>query len=62
MRVLAICGKKKCFVKIRFSLHPYILRDVTLMKKLTIRWMGLLKMSPMDISAIILMMPLVMAL
>jgi hypothetical protein len=36
MMVLTICGKEECLVKIRFSPHLYILRDLTLMRKLTI--------------------------
>jgi hypothetical protein len=36
MRVLTNCEKQKNLVKIRFSPHPYILKDLTLMRKLTI--------------------------
>jgi len=36
MKVLAICGKEECYVEIMFSLHPYDVRDLMLMRKLTI--------------------------
>jgi hypothetical protein len=36
--VLAICKKKECFVEITFSPHPYDLKDLMLMRKLTIRY------------------------
>jgi len=36
-RVLAICGKEDCLIEITFSLHPYDLKDLMLMRKLTIR-------------------------
>jgi hypothetical protein len=50
--------KKECLVEIMLSPHPYVLRDLMLMRKLTIRWMVLLKTSPMDIGVIFLMMAL----
>jgi hypothetical protein len=61
-KVLEICEKEECIVEIMLSFHPYDMKDLTLMKKLTIQWMALLKMSLMDTCVIFLMMPIVMAL
>jgi hypothetical protein len=36
-RVLAICKKEECLVEITFFLHPYDMKDLMLMKKLTIQ-------------------------
>ncbi len=61
MRVLAICRKEECLVEIGLSPHPYVLKDLTLMNKLTIQWMVLLMANPMDTCVIFLMMSPVMA-
>ncbi len=58
-RVLTICGREKCFVRIKLYLHHYVLRKLTIMMKSTFWWMGLLVRSVMDINVITLMMLIV---